>query len=304
LKAIIDLGTNTFHLLIAEVTGDEVAILKKLQIPVKIGEGGINNNQIAAVAFERGINGLALFRKELNIFGIKECVAYGTSAIRDASNGPNFIAQAQALFNIQIEVLSGNQEAELIYEGVKHSLELPNENVLVMDIGGGSVEFIIGKKDTILWKKSYSIGAARLIDRFHQTNPILDEEIVTLQSYLVHNIVELRDALQKYPARILIGSAGSFETLIDVLEKDLRYPTQNLSDHACEIPLGAFVKFYDLMTSLTVNQRSALHGMADFRVEMIVVATILTDVVLKRFEMNRLIASRYSLKEGILFSKK
>lgn len=302
MKAIIDLGTNTFHLLIAEVIDGIIVEHKKLQIPVKIGEGGINQKTIAPPAFHRGLDALNVFRKTLNEFGIGAVIAHGTSAIRDAENGCDFIAEAQKQYDIQITMLSGDEEAELIYNGVKHAFPLPENNVLVMDIGGGSVEFVIGHKDKILWKRSYAIGAARLVERFHNTDPISDEEIITLQSYSVHNILDLRHALLQFPTTTLIGSAGSFETLVEVLKKDLQIPCIQSWEHADEISLEAFSSFYETVISRTMEDRAKLHGMADFRVEMIVVATILMDIIIKRFGMKRLIASHYSLKEGLLFS--
>jgi exopolyphosphatase/guanosine-5'-triphosphate,3'-diphosphate pyrophosphatase len=302
MKAIIDLGTNTFHLLIADIQNGVIIEHKKLQIPVKIGEGGINKQLIAPPAFERGMEALKTFRETLNEFGIGNITAYGTSAIRDAANGADFIHDAQTRFGIHISMLSGDEEAELIYRGVCKSFPLPDTNVLLMDIGGGSVEFVIGNRDTILWKKSYPIGAARLVERFHKSDPISDEEIITLQSYSVHNIIDLRDALLQFPTTTLIGSAGSFETLVEVLKKDLQIPVIQSWEHADEISMDAFSAFYETVITRNANDRAKLHGMADFRVEMIVVATILMDIIIKRFGIKRLIASHYSLKEGLLFS--
>jgi exopolyphosphatase/guanosine-5'-triphosphate,3'-diphosphate pyrophosphatase len=302
MKAIIDLGTNTFHLLIAEVREGNIIEHKKIQIPVKIGEGGINQKTIAPPAFQRGLDALKTFRETLTQFGIGTITAHGTSAIRDADNGPDFILEARTQFDINITMLSGEEEAELIYNGVSHAFPLPESNVLVMDIGGGSVEFIIGNKNTILWKKSYPIGAARLVERFHKTEPISDEELITLQSYIVHNIIDLRDAIHEFPTTTLIGSAGSFETLSEVLQKDLQIPHIQSWEHADEISLEAFLSFYQTITTRNAEERAKLHGMADFRVEMIVVATILMDIIIKRFGIKRMIASHYSLKEGLLFS--
>jgi exopolyphosphatase/guanosine-5'-triphosphate,3'-diphosphate pyrophosphatase len=301
-KAIIDLGTNTFHLLIADVVNGIIIEHRKIQIPVKIGEGGINQQYIAPVAYQRGMNALKEFRTVLNKFGINEITAFGTSAIRDASNGIDFMNDARRLYQMNIESITGEYEAELIYRGIEYSFDLPDENVLVMDIGGGSIEFIIGRKEQILWKHSYPLGAARLIERFHQTDPISDEDIVALQSYIVHNIKLVRDALIQFPTTTLIGSAGSFETLVDVLQNDLNKTVPTLSNHAQEISIDDFNEFVLLITSRNAKQRAELHGMADFRVEMIVVAAILMDVVIKRFEITRLIASHYSLKEGMLFT--
>ncbi len=301
MKALLDLGTNTFHLLIAELKNDSIIEHRKLQIPVKLGCGGINDRIIADDAFERGLHALKVFRSVLNEYRFNDVTAYGTSAIRDAQNGPDFISKARNEYGIEITAISGDEEAELIYKGVMHSFELPDENVLVVDIGGGSVEFIIGHKNTVLWKHSYAIGAARLLERFHTRDPIDDISIIQLQSYLVHNIKLVRDALQEFPCETMIGSAGSFETLIDVLKKDLQEPVIPLSEHASEVSLNSFFHFVELITRLNAAERAQLKGMVDFRVEMIVVASILMDVVVKRFKMKRIIASNYSLKEGMLF---
>lgn len=302
MKAVIDLGTNTFHLLIASVHQNEINVLEKLQIPVKIGEKGINKNQIAPDAFRRGMDALSVFRKKLNEHNMGVTKAYGTSAIRDAENGKEFIEQALRDFDIEIEAISGTDEALFIFNGVKHSFELPESNVLVMDIGGGSVEFIIGNRNEILWKYSYPIGAARLIERFHKTDPISDEELVNLQSYLVHNTFELHEALKKFPVNTLVGSAGAFETLIEVLEKDLNQTLKSASSHAKYISKDTFYQFYTLILESNEAQRSALKGLIPYRVEMIVVSAVLIDVVLKQFDINQIIASSYSLKEGVLFS--
>jgi exopolyphosphatase/guanosine-5'-triphosphate,3'-diphosphate pyrophosphatase len=302
MRAIIDLGTNTFHLLIAEVVGNVITEHKKLQVPVKIGEGGINRKQIAPAAFERGMEALKVFREWLDVFGISEVKAFGTSAIRDAENGSEFIATAKTLYNINIETISGDTEAELIYKGVKQALDLPDANALIMDIGGGSVEFIICRKDQILWKYSFQLGAARLIEVFHRHDPIAADEIIALQTYLTTELKPLCDAMKQFPTEILIGSAGSFETLTEVLVKDLLIGIIPLSEHADEVSMHSFSQFHETVITKDSEERSKLHGMADFRVEMIVAATILMDVVIKQFAMKRLIVSHYALKEGILFS--
>ena len=163
MKAIIDLGTNTFHLLIAEVRNGLINEYFKLQIPVKLGKGGIGDNLITEDAFKRGLTALSEFRKYIDQFEIKEVHAFATSAVRSAKNGDEFIFKAKKYYQIEINAICGDDEAALIYEGVKHSFNLPEENILVMDIGGGSVEFIIGQKEDIFWKHSFNIGAARLV---------------------------------------------------------------------------------------------------------------------------------------------
>lgn len=304
MKAILDLGTNTFHLLIASLDGTAIVTQERLQIPVKIGQGGLADGYILPEAFERGIQALIHFREVLDAYGFEVVKAYGTSAIRDAQNGSNFVEEAFYRCRIQIEAITGNQEADLIYLGVSKSFDLPNEPVCVMDIGGGSVEFCIGVGAQVLWKKSYPIGAARLIHQFPQLQqfPIPKQAEHALIQYLLGSLTDLKEALSSYPSTILVGSAGSFETLVDVLRLDLNEPLLPLSDAATEVSLEAFNQFHQTMISLPMQGRAALKGMVDFRLEMIVVASILMQTVVKSFQFKRIIASQYALKEGMLFA--
>lgn len=300
MKAIIDLGTNTFHLLIAEVKQGNINEYFKLQVPVKLGKGGINEGIINEDAFKRGITAIAEFRKYIDQFEIKDVVANATSAIREAKNGDDFVNKVKNDYQINIRKISGDQEAIYIYEGVRNSFNLPGENILVMDIGGGSVEFIIGNRESILWKHSFELGAARLVDKFQKSDPIRMDEIHEINSYIDQNLKLLKDAQNQFPAKILVGSAGSFETLVDVVLKDFGVIPNSLSRHAFEIRGEDFEVFYELMVTSSSAQRSKLKGMVDFRIEMIVVAAILMNYVINNLNIKKIISSEYALKEGML----
>jgi exopolyphosphatase/guanosine-5'-triphosphate,3'-diphosphate pyrophosphatase len=301
MRAIIDLGTNTFHLLIAELKEGNITTHCKLQIPVKIGEGGINEGFISPQAMKRGLDALAEFRKELDRFHIGQPDAFATSAIRNARNAREFMDEALKRYRIPIRKLSGEEEAVYIYNGVRHSFAFPDEPVLVMDIGGGSVEFIIGLKETILWKQSFEIGAARLMEQFHHHDPIAPAELEALNAYLAKQLEPLRQALHQYPASILAGSAGSFETLEEVITRDLSKSVEIISEHARRLNNIEDVNlFCENMISQDVMQRKMLKGLVDFRVEMIVVAAVLMKYITDACRISSVIVSAYSLKEGIL----
>ncbi|TAE85603.1 MAG: exopolyphosphatase [Bacteroidetes bacterium] len=302
MKAVIDLGTNTFHLFIADVKGDVLIEYFKLQIPVKLGKGGINNNLITGDSFERGLLALNEFKKYINQFGVDEVLAFATSAIRNAKNGPDFIDAVKVQCGITITSITGDQEAMYIYEGVRHSFTMPAMPVLVMDIGGGSVEFIIGNRQEILYKQSIEIGAARLLEKFHKHNPITEAEVAQINQYLEEVLVAFKEAVHIYKPIAVVGAAGSFETLADVVLKDLAVIPLTLSKHAREIRFEDFEIFVEVMKTSTLEQRSKLKGMVDFRTEMITVATVLMDVVMKVCGVKRIIVSDYSLKEGVFFS--
>jgi exopolyphosphatase/guanosine-5'-triphosphate,3'-diphosphate pyrophosphatase len=302
LKAIIDLGTNTFHLVIAEIKNGSLREFFKLQVPVKLGRGGINKGVITDEAYQRGLVTLIEFRKYIDQFHIKEVMAFATSAIRNAKNGAAFVKEVKRQCGIKIVTIDGDTEAEYIYRGVSRSFVLPAENVLVMDIGGGSVEFIIGCKDDILWKQSFEIGAARLSEKFHHHDPITDEEAHALNNFLLQELKPLVDAVKQFQPKVLIGAAGSFETLLDVVIKDLMVVPLSLSKHAYEIRRSDFDVFVEVMKTSRAEQRDLLRGMTSFRVEMITVAALLMKFIVVEMNIGRIVTSDYSLKEGMIFS--
>ena len=305
LKAVLDLGTNTFHLLIAEVQESGIKEHYQKQIPVKIGAGGINSGVISPDAYLRGMEALGQFHEIISQYPIETIVATGTSAIRNAKNGTVFLAEAKARYGFNIESISGDLEAELIYKGVALSFSFPNRPVLVMDIGGGSVEFIIGQRDQILWKQSFEIGVARLLERFHPSDPILESEMAEIGQYLQEMLKPLTNALvqterKEGKVNLLIGSAGSFETLLDVLKLDLQKANNSITPFAHEVSKENVNLFFGLILHSTEAERKQLKGLLDFRVDMIVVATLLFKHVLETYSIGNLVASNYALKEGLL----
>jgi len=303
MRAIIDLGTNTFHLLIAEVKNNEIIVAYKLQVPVKLGEGGISNSIITPEAYKRGLLAMEQFHQLISNFKVNEVSAFATSAIRSAKNGLEFIDEIYNKFNIRISQIHGDQEALFIYNGVINSFEALDEDTLVLDIGGGSVEFILGRKETIIWKQSFDIGTARLLSEFKLSDPLTEENKTILENYFNQKLAPLENILAENPANVLVGAAGSFDTLVDVVMKDFQTIPISLSRHAYEIPISIFSIYYELIVSSNSEQRKALRGMAEFRQEMIVVASFLMNFIIKKYNIQKLIASSYSLKEGVMFSQ-
>ena len=307
MKAVLDLGTNTFHLLIAEVLEGKIVSHYEQQIAVKIGAGGINQGYIAPEAYQRGIQAVAEFHSSIQKYKVKSVLATGTSAIRNAVNGPNFLAEVKSKFGYDVQHISGDREAELIYRGVSKSFPFPAEPVVVMDIGGGSVELIIGIQNTILWKQSFEVGAARLLERFNPSNPIKKEEINQIEDYLTSTFKPFAAALVQAKmggktCQILVGSAGSFETLLDVLEADLKRKSAQVSSQAFAVKEADAELFYQTVIDSTQVDREKMIGLLPFRVDMIVVAIILMRHIAKNYGLNQIICSKYALKEGLLLA--
>jgi exopolyphosphatase / guanosine-5'-triphosphate,3'-diphosphate pyrophosphatase len=157
--AILDFGTNTFNLLITEVSAEnKLIVLHTAKEAVKLGEGGITKKIITEQAFERGLAAIERHLERVKELKVKKVYAFATSAIRDASNGKDFIHAVQEKFDIYVLIIPGEREAEMIYRGVRMSLPMDDDPVLILDIGGGSNEFIIANKKEIFWKQSFNLG--------------------------------------------------------------------------------------------------------------------------------------------------
>lgn len=298
--AIIDMGTNTFHLLLAQEDANGYHITYRDRLAVKIGKDGINKGIITEEGIQRALLAMQSFRNVINDHGgVDEIYAFGTSAIRSAANRDEVARRIKTVTDIDIHVISGDQEAEYIYEGVKAALGLGDDTSLIVDIGGGSVEFIIGNHDRILWKRSLEIGAQRLLELFQKNDPITESEINALNTYFKEALVPVKEALDQFPCSVLVGSSGSFDTLSDIF--CIKHNIQKTVEEV-ETPLSieGFYELYDDFVHKDRAQRMQIPGMIEMRVDMIVVASCLIRYLLEEFKFRRIRVSTYSLKEGVL----
>ncbi len=296
--AIIDCGTNTFHLLIADIRNNVSTIIFQDKAIVKIGQGGISYGQINEEAADRAVDALQDFSTIIKQHDVHRIYAFATSAFRSAGNGKKLTERIFRETGIQINIIEGRREAELIYSGVISALNDLNETILVVDIGGGSVEFIIGRGDNVLWKESFEIGGQRMIDLFYTSDPITQESAEELQNFLDVRLGSLQIAVSEHMPTLLVGSSGSFETLSEMYT----YGSAGSNGRSSELPLTKDA-FYDLLEKLLTlprAERLKIPGMMEMRVDMIVVASLLIDYLLQKFNLENIRVSKYALKEGVL----
>jgi exopolyphosphatase/guanosine-5'-triphosphate,3'-diphosphate pyrophosphatase len=296
--AILDLGTNTFNLLIAEKGkhGEPVFIYKK-ELPVEIGKGGIHKGHITAEAIERAIKALHVHRKTITEYGVENFFAFATSAVRDASNGKDFAERIRIETGIDIKIVSGEEEAEWIYEGVKYSGVLGDATSIIMDIGGGSTEFIIANKHKIFWKKSYPLGVTRLYEMFFPSDPMSKEKQHEVEKYISDKLTDMFQAAAKYKPAEVIGSSGSFDSFAQMII--CRTGSKVKADNGYNYPVDEFNKLHkDLLVS-TLKERLKMEGLIQMRAPMFVYSAILAKLVLDKLGIKKMTLSHYALKEGI-----
>lgn len=300
--AIIDMGTNTFNLLIAENHDTNgLKYLHSSKEPVKLGQGGINDKTLMPDAIERAIKAIENHYKTIKENRVEKVYAFATSAVRDARNSRDFLNQIQKKFDLYVNTIPGDREAELIYKGVRQACNFKEEKILMVDIGGGSIECIIADCEKIYWKESYDLGMARLLDRFNPEDPISDKQIIEIENYLSAQLDTLIPVLGKYKPTIMVGASGSYETFYSLLKNRLpeKYNAKD-SDPMKEINLEDYRKLHKILLASTLEERKNMPGMEPVRVEMIVLATIFVNFIIQNWRFDRMMLSEYALKEGVI----
>lgn len=299
--AVIDLGTNTFNLLICSVQNGEPKGLYATKEFVQLGKGGINKRIIQEDSIARAMKCLSEFQSTCNKYEVDQILAFGTSAIRNAENGADFVGKVKDTLNIDIRIIDGKREAELIKAGAIKAIPFINDKVLIMDVGGGSTEFIICDENETFWSHSFEIGAARLYEKYHLHEPIKENEVKAIQEHLNEQLQPLIAAVEKHQVTHLVGCSGAFTSFSSIIENEDDQEDQNLDDIFYEFRIEDFLRLSEQLVHLNLEQRLDIKGLVKQRAPMIVVGAILVSFVLDKLNVTKFELSKYALKEGAIF---
>ncbi len=259
-----------------------------------MAEEGIET--IGAAAFQRGFDALNSYSKTCQLHNVTKIKACGTAAMRTASNGPDFVDEVLKSCNIQIDIIDGISEAKYISKGVQLALPKTPTARLIMDIGGGSVEFILIRHNELVWAKSFPIGVAVLKKEFHQSDPISKSELEVLFNFLDERLKPLKSILEKDLTIDLVGASGTFDVLQNMITQ------VESGKNYSQLSLDEFKPLADLLIEMELSKRNQFPNLPAERSELIVVALVLIQFVLQLHPFKNLYVSRYALKEGILSS--
>ncbi|MCX7862811.1 MAG: hypothetical protein N2449_07430 [Bacteroidales bacterium] len=297
--AVIDLGTNTFNLLIADKQNNTFYEIYRDKRSVKIGKNGIAHGEIASDAYERAIAAIKDYAEIIKKYQTQHIKAIATSAFRSTKNGNQLAKEIEQIVNAKVEIIDGDKEAEFIYYGIKTAVPLTEHNVLMLDIGGGSNELIIGNKHKIEWKESYPLGISRLIDIFKPNDPLTPNNINEISEYIKTNIQSLKDALNLYPVHTLVGSSGSFDLIANMLHfREKQKPLDPMRTFN-QLNVMQTIRLLDTLIISSFEQRKDMPGMDMTRIEMIPVAALFIRIVLEFFKCKQILHSVYAIKEGV-----
>lgn len=292
---LIDFGSNTFHLLIASLSKDEIKILYRERSYVFLAQGGISH--IVPEAMERAFRAVEKFHKKCRDYNVRHIISVGTSALRTADNRLVFLNEIGEKYMIRPEIIDGNREAELIYKGMILACPSYQTDALMMDIGGGSTEFTLTRDGKVVYQTSLVMGLGELYSKFPLSDPATSGEINKTLEFMNETGADLLSALQKHHPTHLIGGSGTF----DVLAYALTRSEFKKSDKTCtSTDPVQFEEYIDRIIASTLEQRIRNRDIPEKRIRLIVHACLSIRWILRFHRFERIVFSKYALKEGLL----
>jgi exopolyphosphatase / guanosine-5'-triphosphate,3'-diphosphate pyrophosphatase len=298
--AAIDCGTNSTRLLVADTAGRELLRLMRI---TRLGQGVDQTNALAPEAIDRTVAVLADYRRSMDAFDVGRIRMVATSALRDADNGALFTAAVKAVVGVEPEVLSGTEEGALAYRGASADLEPYDGDTLVVDIGGGSTEIILGRAASVS-SVSLQLGCVRLTERFLKGDPPTAAEITATRTAITEALVggeeRLPALVQLDPARRMVGLAGTVSTLASLTLGLAEYDAEKL--HHATITLEEIEAMCALLAALSHRERRGLVGMVAGREDVLLGGALVLAAVAARYQCGEVIASEKDILDGIVLS--
>lgn len=304
LTGIIDVGTNTVKLLVIRKTEDGTPLfVHKRVIPTKTGKGSFGQNRITAEAADRTLDAL---QKAVTLAKGYECTslkAFATAALRGAENSAELIGQVREDLGLEIEIISGDREAELIYHGVKNAVEIGSQPELIMDIGGGSTEYIIANAKQILYKQSFNHGVTSLLEKFEIPGKIRPIDIENVNFYIYETTRKLQEALTRFPCTQLIGCSGSFNIFYNVIKAgEIKEDEPELKITPKSYTFDErFKEVLNKLINSDETERLLTPGIPEMRVDTLHIAALLTKTIIQNLHLTHYKFSSYSMVEGVWF---
>ncbi len=296
--AVIDLGTNTCNLLIADLKNSHFSILHQSKQLVKLGDDKIKANEISPEATQRSLKAFQELKRIIDEKQVDLVRVVATSAVRSSDNKIEYLEQISEHTGWIVKVISGEKEAEHIFNGVLLALKEFNEPSLILDIGGGSNELILAYGKKIIEKESKPTGMARVINQFQVSNPILPQEIDTLRNFFSLEHSKVITNSKKTGVETMLGCSGAFDTVADIIDEvDPGEKTRTSQS----ISLDEFYAVYERLIASKREERLKLKGMDMVRVDLIVPAVVFIEHLISEIGIKKIVQTDYALREGVLY---
>lgn len=303
--ASIDIGTNTVLLLIADTDTDgRITTVHEEQRIIRLGKNVDSNRNIGIEGLMKCVAVLQSYRAIAEKYSCEELTACGTSALRDAHNRDWFVREIKKQAGVEIEILSGDEEALWTYQGGRLVLpdsEADDSDLLVIDIGGGSTEFIVGSQNGITHKISLDIGAVRMTEMFIKSDPVKPQEETSLKHYVASLLTEKLEHYALGKDIRCIGVAGTVTTLAAMEQNMEKYQPDKINGYV--ISKTGLLKLLDDLRPMTQSERQMIKGLQPERADVIFAGGLILLEALNYFRLDRITVSDYGLRYGLILRK-
>jgi len=299
--AAVDIGTNSFHLIIVQVRkGGAFKIIDREREVVRLGfYKGTDLNLISEVELEKAVDVLSQFNKIAKFYGA-DLRAIATSAVREAKNKDEFITRVYQATGIPVEAIDGTKEAELIYLGVLKALKIKRKRVLCIDIGGGSTEYLLGDNSQIIFVESIKVGAVRLSKKFFPNYYITSESIAECENFIADRILSKSNLHSHHQFDFAVGTSGTINAAASIIHfrryNEFAKSLNNFSFDADEL----YELVEDVLKCQSLVDRLSIKGMEVKRADIIPAGLLILKKSLEIFDIKQVTVSENALREGII----
>jgi exopolyphosphatase/guanosine-5'-triphosphate,3'-diphosphate pyrophosphatase len=290
--AAVDLGTNSTRLLVADIDGDQLEEISRRLTITRLGEGVDQRRRLLPVPIARLRNCLTDYRRELEELGAERTLCIATSSVRDADNGEAFLGELEWSYGFTTRLLSGDEEAAMMIRGVTAG-RAPLDDVLVVDIGGGSTELVIAADGAVSFSTSLDVGCVRITERFLSSDPPSRPELAAAGAYV-------RALLPEISASSAIGVAGTVTTLAAIDLGDEEYDPARTHGH--RITRASVEEQLERLAAMTTEERLAVAGMEPGRASVIVAGVVVLREILTAYELDEIEVSEHDVLHGAAFA--
>lgn len=298
--AIFDIGTNSIHMLVVEIQKDlSFEILDHEKDVTRLGDGSFEKKRLAKPVMRRALDVLDRFNKIADKNGVNRKIAVATSAVREAQNSGEFIQAVFKRTGLKIRVITGHEEGRLIYLAAKSSVETRGKKTLVIDIGGGSMELILGDQASISFLESFKLGVSRLTDHFIHEDPPSKKELKQLDIFIEKELKKAAKRIRKERFSIVIGTAGTMMSLASIAYYEAKHRPLQLVNHF-ELTRKDLERVHRRLIKMNLKERLKLPGLDAKRADITVAGSVLVLALMRLLKTESITISDKGIREGLI----
>ncbi|OIO37128.1 MAG: hypothetical protein AUJ72_05155 [Candidatus Omnitrophica bacterium CG1_02_46_14] len=296
--AVFDIGTNSIHMLVVEIYKDlSFVVLDHEKDTTRLGDGSFETKRLSRLRMARAFHVLQKFVKIAAGFKVKKMLGAATSAVRDAKNGRQFTDALYKRTGARVRIISGEEEGRLIFLGASSGIPIGKGRALLIDIGGGSVEFILGDKERIYFNESFPLGAARLTDHFIHKDPPSKKELKRLEKYIEKEIKPTVKKIRHIGFSEIVGTAGTMINLASMVYEEKESKPFKLTNHF-RMHAKDLVKVHKKLVRENLRELLKMPGLDLKRADIITAGSVLVNTLLKMLNKKSILVSNKGIREG------